>query len=203
MTNCSSHSRIADLFVSAALVRVLNQFLLHPEQEYYQRELERMTGARLRQVQVELRRLESAGLIDSRRHGNRVYYKAAQTHPVFNDLKQVFIKTVSVGDALRQRASALAGTVELAFVFGSVARGDDRGDSDIGIAVVGDVSPREVMTLLADIGDDLRREINTAVYSVDEFVQKARQNHHFVGELIRAPKIWLIGGDDELQRLVG
>ena len=40
-------------------------------------------------------------------------------------------------------------------------------------------------------------------YSVAEFVQKARDEHHFVGELVRGPKIWLIGGDDELQRLVG
>jgi predicted nucleotidyltransferase len=203
MTKIRSQGSIVELFASATLVGLLGLFLLHPDREYYQRELERVVGAQLRQIQVELKRLESVGLISVRRHGNRVYYKAVQTHPAFHDLKRAFIKTVSVGDALRQSASALAGTVELAFVFGSVARGDDRSSSDIDVAVVGDASPREVMTVLAGIGEDLGREINVAVYSVAEFVQKARDEHHFVGELVRAPKIWLIGGDDELQRLVG
>jgi predicted nucleotidyltransferase len=190
------------LFASETLTRLLTLFLLHPERDYYQSELVTAIDGKLYLVQRELVRLESVGLIERTKRGRQVYYKALPDYPAFNDLKQAFLKTVAIGEAMRQQAAQLAGRVRLAFIYGSVARGDERAGSDIDIAVVGDISTREAITFLGDLGRELRREVNTAVYPTAEFADKAHAGHHFITELIEGPKIWLIGDEDELQRLV-
>jgi len=47
----------------------------------------------------------------------------------------------------------------------------------------------------------LGREFNPVVYPLEEFKKKARENHHFITEVIKGPKIWLIGNEDELAKL--
>jgi len=50
------------LFAGAPLVSLLRIFLLNPQTSFYQRELERLTGEHLYQIQRELGRLEAIGL---------------------------------------------------------------------------------------------------------------------------------------------
>ncbi len=40
------------------------------------------------------------------------------------------------------------------------------------------------------------------VYPLAEFKNKMEENHHIVSELIRGPKIWLIGVEEELKRII-
>ncbi|MGD0827747.1 MAG: hypothetical protein ABSA09_06625 [Desulfobaccales bacterium] len=56
-----------------------------------------------------------------------VYYKAGRMHPAFED----FLKTVALGEALRQALAPLAEKGKLAFVLGPPARGRETPQSDI------------------------------------------------------------------------
>ena len=197
----SQLSTLAELFPNPALVEVLSIFLLHPEKEFYQRGIAESTGNALIQVQRALKRIEHTGLVTKTKRGNMVYYKGDRMHPAFEDLKRVFLKTVALGDALREALAPLADKVKLAFIFGSLAQGKETTQSDIDLFLVGELSLRETTKVLGSIVPELGREFNPVVYPTEEFKKKARENHHFITEVIRGPKIWLIGNEDELAKL--
>jgi predicted nucleotidyltransferase len=200
-TKRSQLSNLSELFPNPALVEVLSLFLLHPENEFYQRGIAEATGNALRQVQRALKRIERAGLVTKTRRGNMVYYKAERMHPAFEDLKHVFLKTVALGDVLREALGPLANKVKLAFIFGSLAQGRETAQSDIDLFLVGELSLKELIKLLGPVISELGREFNPVVYPPDEFKKKARENHHFITEVIRGSKIWLIGNEEELAKL--
>lgn len=86
-----SNDGFSALFASRSLGRLLAAFMLEPQRRFYQRELERLTGAPLRQVQRDLGRLERSGLVTKTPSGNRSYYQAVDTHPAFNDLRRALL----------------------------------------------------------------------------------------------------------------
>jgi len=122
-------------------------------------------------------------------------------HPAFEDLKRVFLKTVALGDVLREALAPLADKVKLAFIFGSLAQGRETAQSDIDLFLVGELSLRQTTKLLSSVVSELGREFNPVVYPPGEFKKKARENHHFITEVIKGPKIWLIGNEEELAKL--
>jgi predicted nucleotidyltransferase len=95
----------------------------------------------------------------------------------------------------------LAEKGKLAFIFGSLAQGKETVQGDIDLFLVGELSFRETTRVLGSIMPELGREFNQVVYPTEEFKKKARENHHFITEVISGPKIWLIGHEDELAKL--
>ena len=202
-TNSLGASPWEGLFASRTLASLLKVLLIHSHTAFYQRELARAVDARLYTVQRELKRLEQAGLVTRTRRGNRVYYRADHAHPAFQDLQRVFLKTIALGDALREALGPLRDRVQVALVYGSFARGDERADSDVDLLLVGELTPREAAAVLAPAGRDLGRELNATVYSPQELARKAGQGHHFIQTLLHGEKLFLIGDADDLERLAG
>jgi predicted nucleotidyltransferase len=91
----------------------------------------------------------------------------------------------------------------VAFIFGSIASGDERKRSDIELMIVGRISFEDVVSLLSLAEEKLGREVNPVVYPITEFKQKVREDHHFVNTVLEGDKIFLIGDEDELAKLVG
>ncbi len=194
-------SPFAHLFASETLVALLKLFLLNQEQSYYQSQLVSLTGGRLYLVQRELARLERAGLVVKDPSGNRVYYRLNRNHPVVEDLKRVFLKTVALGDMLRTALAPLADRVKVAFIYGSYARGEEREHSDVDLFIIGDLKGREAADAFAPVGRELGRELNRAIFPVDEFREKAQSGHYFIEDVLCNPKLFLIGGESELREL--
>jgi len=88
--------------------------------------------------------------------------------------------------------------VTLAFIYGSVARGEQRAGSDIDLMVIGSASLASVLKALRPAVEKLRREVNPTVYTEAEFARKAREGHSFVERVLKEPKILLIGEAREL-----
>jgi predicted nucleotidyltransferase len=191
------------LFASKTLARLLTVFLTSPESTFYQKELANLAGKGLYAVQRELSRLEKAHLLIRMPIGNRVYYRANRKHPAFEDLKRVVLKTMGLGDALRSALAPLGDNVRLAFIYGSCARGEETAESDIDLLLVGNLSLRKASTVLGPVGRALGREFNPSVYPLEEFRNKAREGHHFITEVLRGKKIYLIGDEDVLKGLAG
>jgi uncharacterized protein len=134
--------------------------------------------------------------------GRQVYYRANERCPIFNELKNIVRKTFGVADVIKQSLSAKAKKIRLAFIFGSVALSADDRKSDIDVMVVGSISFGEIVGLLSSAEEQLAREINAIVYPVDEFKQKVKSDHYFVKNVLAEQKIFLIGDESELSRLV-
>jgi len=194
---------LARLFPNPAVLDVLALLLLHPDQEFYQREISERIQSTVLQTQRALKRIQDAGLVEKNRRGNRAYYRAIRVHPAYEDLKRVLVKTVALGDQLRAALQPLAGQVRLAFIYGSMASGEEVAYSDVDLLVVGQLSSRQAAKILGPLGRNLGREFNATVYPEKEFCGKARRGNQFLKQVMSGPKIWLVGDDDELAALVG
>lgn len=182
---------------------ILSLLYSHPDEAFYLRQLVRAAGVGLGAVQREVRRLSEAGIIQRTVRGRQVYYQANFQCPVFEELRSLVVKTAGVGDVLRATMAPLADRVNLAFIYGSVARGQEYRGSDLDVLVVGDVSFAEITSALSRAQETLRRDINPTVYPPTEFLSKLAAGHHFLETVLKETKIFLIGDESELARLAG
>jgi predicted nucleotidyltransferase len=153
-------------------------------------------------VQRELKNLTETGIIIREVQGRQVYYKANVKCPIFNELKSIVRKTFGIADVIRQSLEMEADKIQIAFIFGSVARITDDRKSDIDVMVVGAISFGDVVSLLTSAEEKLGREVSAVVYPLSEFQQKVKKDHHFVKTVLEGDKIFLIGDESELTRLV-
>lgn len=191
------------IFASPTLARLLSVLFTSPDREFYQRELMDASGAKMYSVQREMARLEKMGLVFRTPRGNRVYYRANRSHPAFEDLKRVVLKTIGLGDALRVAVAPLASKVQVAFVFGSFAKGEETATSDVDILLIGDLSLRELSSVLGPISHEMGREFNPVIYSPAEFKERLADGHHFLTEVLKSEVLFLIGDKSALEGITG
>ncbi len=111
------------------------------------------------------------------------------------------IKTSGLADTLR--AVLTDDRINCAFVFGSVARGDEKAGSDVGLMVIGDLGLRELSSILSGIQEVIGREINPHVMSKREFRRRVKSKEHFISSVLREPKIFIVGSDRDLATMGG
>ena len=142
--------------------------------------------------------LAEAGIVERRRVGNQVQFRASPTCPIYEDLRNILKKTVGAADVLRDALAPLSGRIRAAFVYGSIARGDERAGSDLDLLIVGEAGFAEVVAALAPAQALLRREVNPNVYPALEFRKKIAAGDPFLKRVLADRKIFIVGGEDDL-----
>jgi predicted nucleotidyltransferase len=190
------------LLGSKLRAKVLGWLFTHSDERYFVRQLTALVEEDSTNVSRELARLERNGILISTVEGKQKYYQANRQSPLFNELHGIIVKTVGVADVLRSALAPSIGKIKVAFIFGSIAGGDERRRSDIDVMIVGRISSEDVVSLLSGAEEKLGREVNPVVYPITEFKQKAREDHHFVKTVLEGEKIFLIGDEHELGKLI-
>jgi predicted nucleotidyltransferase len=152
-------------------------------------------------VQRELKQLTRAGLLREKRRGNQVLYRANRESPLYPELQSLVVKTAGLADVLRRALAPLADHIQIAFIFGSFARGAQNKDSDVDLMVIGNLPSSEIYRALSEPQQRLNREINCNVYPPEEVSRKIAARHHFLTRVLEAPKVFLLGDEHELRRL--
>ena len=186
------------LFPNQYRRKVLGLLLMRPEQQIHLRELARVIGAAPGTLKKELDALCEAGLLRAERVGNQVRFCANTAHPVFPELQALIRKTIGLADALRLSLAPLAGRIDAAFVFGSMASGTESAGSDIDLMVVGDAGFAEIVDATYEAQAALGREINPKVMSASEWQAKKAESNAFLQDVLNKPRIMLIGDADAL-----
>lgn len=179
--------------------RVLGLLLLHPDQRYYLREIARLTGSTAGTLTRELSKLVKAGVVTVQKVGNQAHYSANRDCPVFDELASILRKTSGLTDVLAEALLPLADQIEAAFVFGSVASGKARAESDIDLMVIGDVSFKAVVTALYSLQERLGRELNPKVYSRKEWRDLVTENGTFIRDIQKKPMLFIMGRESDLR----
>lgn len=192
---------LMDVLFGAYRQRALGVLLLNPEKDFHVRELARLTGTSAGSLHRELSRLAEEGLLLRRKLGNQVRYQANRDCPVFSELASMLRKTTGLASLLAEALAPLP--IEVALIFGSVARGEETPHSDIDLLLIGEVGFADVVRALHPLQSSLNREINPVVYRADEFARKLRTGDRFASEILAKPKLFVRGGTDDLGQLVG
>lgn len=186
------------LFPNQYRRKVLGLLLMRPDQQIHLRELARVIGAAPGTLKKELDALCGVGLLRAERVGNQVRFCANTAHPVFPELQALIRKTIGLADALRLSLAPLAGRIDAAFIFGSMASGTESAGSDIDLMVVGDAGFAEIVDATYAAQATLGREINPKVMSASEWQAKKAERNSFLQDVLNKPRIMLIGEADAL-----
>ena len=178
--------------------RALGWLLLHPQQKLHVRELARLTETNAGSLHRELARLAECGLLLRTAQGNQVLYQANRRNPVFHELAGLFRKTSGIVGVLQQALQPLDEQIDAAWVFGSVARGEETENSDVDVLVVGELSFTDLVRSLHPYQEQLGREINPVLYAPAELKRKLSDDDAFVRELMTKPRLFLLGDEHDV-----
>src|ERR1700752_1109805 len=181
--------------------QALGLLLMNPEREFHVRELSRITDTAAGTMHKELARLAAAGILRRRLQGNQALYAANTACPIFEDLRNILRKPSGLADVVREALSPLTEKIAVAFIYGSVARGEEGPNSDVDVMVIGDASYASIVEALHEIQPRLGRTINPTVYAKRELRAKSLEKGSFVQRVLHAKKLFLIGDEHDLGKL--
>ena len=190
---------LANALFSGTQQRVLGLIFGQPARSFYATELIGLTGAGSGAVQRELARLAQSGLVTVRPLGNQKHYQANPDSPIYVELCGIARKTVGLAEPLREALAPLAVQIVAAFVFGSVAKRQDTAASDIDLMLISDrLGYADVFAALEAVSVRLGRPVNPTLLTRKELAKRVKNDNAFVTRVLSQPKLWLIGGEDEL-----
>ena len=192
---------LADALFAKTRKAAIGIFFSHPEKSWHLRQLARYAGVSPTMIGKEMDALSSAGIVLNERDGNRRSLRANPDCPIYEELRGIARKTSGLADVLREALSRLDG-IDFAFVFGSVATGEERADSDVDVCVVGRIPYRSVMNALSGTEVAVGRPVNPVLYSQEEFRQKSEAGNPFMSRLLSSKRIFLIGDDNAIERAI-
>ena len=192
---------LADVLFGRTRGAILALLYGHADESFYTRQIAREVNASVGAIQRELETLAKIGLIKRRSVGNQVFYQVNKDASVFPEMRGLVNKTVGSISVLRRALEPMSNQIFVAFVYGSVAREEETAQSDVDLMIIGKADLENVVSRLSGVEKTLGRAINPSVYSAAEFRSKLINGNHFLNTVIKAPKVFLIGGDDELRKV--
>lgn len=168
------------LIQSKTRLKLLLRFFLNPEAEAYLRGLSNEFDESTNAVRIELNRFEKAGLILSRKVGNKKMYSVNTRFPLFNEFQKIAFKHFGIDQVLVQVIEKL-GDVEAVYLTGDLARGIDANVIDV--TLIGEGIDNSYLAKLVEKAEKLiGRKIRTLTYRADENVEIDRPNILIYGE---------------------
>ena len=192
-------SSVANALFTKTQQRLLGLFFGNTGRTFFKQELIKRTGSGSGGVQRELARLIESGLVTVTRIGSQKHYQANRSAPIFEDLRRIVTKTVGLIDPLRAALRPLAKGIDLALVYGSIPRGEDRVESDIDLLVVAsDLTLEDLFKRLAPAERMLGRKINPTLYTPDELARRRKNGSPFLKKVLGGETIVVIGTEDDV-----
>jgi DNA-binding transcriptional ArsR family regulator len=142
------------------------RLFLNPDQQAYLRELAEEIGSSPSHVKGELQNLTNAGLLDSRKEGRQIFFRANKRHPLFGELHSMVQKAMGMDQILDSIVMRL-GDLDRAFLVGDAAEGKDTGIIDL--VLIGNIDMENLNDLVAKTEKYINRKIRSLVLSLDEF----------------------------------
>lgn len=193
---------ISDALFSKVRQRVLGLLYGQPDNDFHTNEIIRKTQTGTGSVQRELEKLTAAGLVISKQVGNQKRYQANRDNPLFEELQSIALKTFGLADVIRQVLQPESARIQIAFIYGSIAKSEDTAISDIDIMLIGDkLTYADVFHLLLNAEEQVGRKINPTIYTPTEWTRKLNADNHFLLQVIQQSKIFIIGTEDELRTI--
>lgn len=184
---------IGDALFTKTQQRVLALLYGQTDKSFYLNKIVRAVDMGRGAVSRELTKLTKSGLLTVQRQGNQNHYQANKSNPIFIELKQIVQKTFGIADLIRNALQPILPAAEQAFIYGSVAKGEDHANSDVDVLLVGeDLSYGTIMQTLEAVEQKLQRTINPTIYTPAEFAKRVEDSQNFIIRVLEQPKIELL-----------
>jgi DNA-binding transcriptional ArsR family regulator len=133
------------IFGSGARVKLFQQFLLNPKEEFFIRELTRILDEQINSLRRELENLERIGMLKSSERNRKKYYRLNPHCPILSELTSIIRKNEKSLAALLTRASKLGG-IDIMMLGGQFIGKE----ADVDVFIVGDVKKDDLAKFLEE-----------------------------------------------------
>lgn len=189
-----SRGSLSDALFSSTQKKVLGFLFGQPQRKFFTNELIGRVGAGSGAVQRELKKLADSGLVVVSWVGNQKHFQANPDSPIFDELCSLIRKTVGLTEPLRQALEPQRNVIELALIYGSLAKGEETAASDVDLLLVSDsLSLEQVYGLVAKAEETLGRKVNPTLYTSEEFSRRRREGNPFLKRVLEGETTVLIG----------
>src|SRR5204863_108003 len=127
-------------------------------------------------------------------------WRVARSSPLYPAMRDLFGRTRGIPAAL-DGVLRRDPRIKIAFLFGSYVTAQDDPTSDIDLFVVTDrrVSWETLSLAIREVGQQVGRELRPVVWAATELKKPTEAQRDFLANVLEAPKIWLIGSEDEFR----
>ena len=155
---------IETLISSKTRLKLLLKFFLNSSNKSYLRSLEIEFKESTNAIRIELNRFEKAGLLQSEKVGNKKFFSANPSHPLFIDLQQIVKKHIGL-DTIIENIVDKPESIERVYLTGKFAQGIS--ESVMNFDIIGKVKADRLKILAAKIEKQIDKKISFAVYAID------------------------------------
>ncbi|MDQ3008807.1 MAG: hypothetical protein M3Q81_04400 [bacterium] len=195
---------LQDFMISKTRVKMMELFFTQPQEMFYVREITRATKEEINAVRRELERMLAYGLLKSEQRGNRLYYFLNPRYVYYQELQQMVVKGSGLGKKIRKLQRKL-GTLEFVMFSGKFVQGIRPRQDEVDILIIGDVVLQELQLLIKDEEERIGREVNYAVFPLDEFNFRKTRRDPFIMDILYSSRVMLVGSEVEFveRQIVG
>ncbi len=181
-----------DFLFTPTVQRVLGTTLAHPDRSFTLQELLRRAASGRGSAQQQIDRLVQAGvLVEEPRRGRQRSIRANTEFFLYPELRSIALKTFGLIEPIRDALKEYAGQIDEAFIFGSVVKGTDTGNSDIDVVVVGSVPQLELFDVASRLQQNLARVVQFNVYEPEEWGDLVK-NDPVVSQIVNGPRLQVL-----------
>ena len=127
------------------------------------------------------------------------YFGANKGCAIYRDLQNILVKTEGIAQQITRALQKYATHIECAFIYGSLARGELRADSDVDVMIVGSVGLSGLTPGLRHAERQIGRPVNASVYTATDLARKLQAGNHFLRTVMDSEKLFAIGNADDLE----
>ncbi|TSC97254.1 MAG: hypothetical protein Greene101449_1256 [Candidatus Peregrinibacteria bacterium Greene1014_49] len=173
------------LFSSQTRIKLLSTFLLHPEEEYFIRQLTRLLSEQINSIRRELENLRRIGLVKARHRNRKKYYKLDTDFSFYAELKGIFAKEIQADSPIVGSLKKLP-SVKLTLLAGSFVGTESKVD----LLVVGDLKKEMLEALL--LQDPHLKNVRYSIFSEADFLYRLSLKDKFITEIVADPRHLLV-----------
>ena len=162
------------IFGSGARVKLMQQFLKNPDEEYFIRELTRILDEQINSLRRELQNLEAIGMLKSKDRNRKKYYQINPHFSVLHELTSIFRKTDAASQILLKKLTKL-GEVDLLALSGIFIKNED---SDIDIFIVGKIDKDDLKKFIEE--NFTEKNLKYALMTKEDFLYRITLKDKFV-----------------------
>lgn len=177
------------LFGSRTRVKLLRLFFTHQDDEYYVREISRNIDEQINSVRRELQNLEEMEMVSSRSRDKKKYYKVNKDHHLFDELKQLVVKSQRYLEQSFVEILEEEGSIEYLLLAGYFVEDPE---SKIDLFVVGDINREKLDDLLVQFQKNFGHQLRFTVMDKEEFLHRKQVTDKFLYDILGREKIELI-----------
>ncbi len=185
------------LFISKVRIKLLEQMLFNPKEEYHVRGLVRIMNEEINAIRRELLNLKSAGILKSEPKGNKVVYTIDTTCPILPELISMMYKDSELGQNLFRIGTKVV-NAEIIIIAKPFIENKYESNTDVDVLFVGNIEVRALTQEMKELEKIIGREIRYSVITLKDFEFAKKKREPFLMNILDNEKIILLGSEKNL-----